>query len=159
MILVLFGTSSHDFSRLAKAEECYARNCDEEIIAQIGNMKYCPKGIKCFDFLPRKELLDLIRQAEIIITQGGFGSIMDCLDFDKKVVAVPRQQLLGECQHGGLGQAELVRQLDEQGRLVGVFDTGDLPLAIERARRLKTIEKSEPQIPHLVNEFVKSVIC
>lgn len=159
LILVLFGTSPHDFSRLARAVEAHARTCDEEIVVQLGNTEYRPCGVECFDFLPHGELLELIGRSGVVITQGGFGSIADCLERGKRVVAVPRKQCLGECHHGGLGQEELVRQLDEQGRVVGVFDTGDLSSAIEKARGLDTFHEPNTKIANLVLEFVRSTIA
>lgn len=158
MILVLFGTNPYNFDRLAKAIEMYAQISKEEIVAQLGNTTYHPKGIKYFDFLPRDELLHLIDQAEIVITQGGFGSILDCLERRKRTVAVPRKRDLKECKDDGLAQEEIVRKLEEEGRLVGVYEIKDFPAAIEKVRMLQPKFEPNTEIPNLILDFVKSII-
>jgi UDP-N-acetylglucosamine transferase subunit ALG13 len=158
LILVLFGTSPYGFDKLAKAVEDFAVSSGEEMVAQSGNTNYCPKNVRCFDFMPREKLISLIDESELVITQGGFGSIMDCLDRRKKVVAVPRTMEAGECRHGGLGQEELVRQLEKEGKVVGVYDVKNLPDAIKRARMLQPRFEANTVIPKLVFDFVKTVI-
>jgi len=157
LILVLFGTNPYNFDRLAKAIEMYAQISGEEIVAQLGNTTYYPEGVKCFDFLPREELLSLIEQAEVVITQGGFGSILDCLERRKRIVAVPRKMELGECKDI-LGQEELVRELEKEGKLVGVYDVKDLPKMIEKARELQPKFELNTKIPNLVLVFIKTII-
>ena len=73
-----------------------------------------------------------IKEAEIIVTQGGFGSIADCLRVGKKVVAVPRKP---EFKESPDRQEELVRELEKLGRLVGVYDIDELPEAIKKAKK------------------------
>lgn len=157
MILVLFGTNPYSFDRLAKAIEDYAQLAAEEIIAQLGNTVYKPRGVECYGFVSRDKIFAFIEQAEIVITQGGFGSILDCLEHRKKVVAVPRKKDLGECKDVGLGQMEIVRKLEKEGRLIAVYDTKNLPMAIEKARLLRPDFEPNTKIPQLVLDFVKSV--
>lgn len=158
MILVLFGTNPYSFDRLAKAIEIYANKSGEEIVVQLGNTTYYPKGVKYFDFISRSELIQFIKDAEIIVTQGGFGSISDCLERKKRIVVVPRKRELNECQDDGLGQAELVQELEKQGKIVGVYDVNNLPEAIEKARDLKPTFEFNSRIPVLVRDFMKSVL-
>jgi len=156
MILVLFGTNRYSFERLARAVEELAAGSAEEIIVQLGYTRTCPRGARCFHFLPRSELHSLIRRADIVIAHGGFATISDCLELQKKIVAVPRKNELGENADSGRGQEEIVRRLDEDGRLVGVFDVSELPAAVEKARRLSGGPERISDIPRLVFEFVQA---
>jgi len=157
MILVLFGTNRFPFERLAREIENLAARSSEEIIVQLGYTDYCPQRARCFHFLPRSELHSLIRRADIVIVHGGFATISDCLQLGKKIVAVPRKNELGENKDSGRGQEEIVRRLDEEGRLVGVFDVGELPAALEKARGLSPRPQRVSDIPRLVLEFVQTV--
>tara|TARA_R110002096_G_scaffold9438_1_gene37262 strand:- start:2316 stop:2627 length:312 start_codon:yes stop_codon:yes gene_type:complete len=58
--------------------------------------------------------LEHIRTADLIICQGGFGSIIDGLMLEKPVFVVPRQQKLGECKDD---QYELTQHLSSHGAI------------------------------------------
>jgi UDP-N-acetylglucosamine transferase subunit ALG13 len=156
LILVIFGTGGR-FDRLAKAVEEYARTTPEEILVQLGHTQYRPKGVQCFQFLARERLLELVRRADLVITQGGFASISECLELRKKIVAVPRRNDLGESIEP-FGQHEIVRKLEGDGKLIGVYDVQDLPQAIARARALRPRVEANTFIPNRVLEFVRSVL-
>ncbi len=92
MILVLLGTQKQSFKRLIDMVEDLAikRNIKEDIIVQAGNTEYETelKNIKIEKFLPQYQ--ETIKKADLIITHGGVGSIMDGLEFNKKIIVVPR---------------------------------------------------------------------
>ena len=157
MILVLFGTNRYPFDRLAKAVENLAENSPEEVIVQLGYTFYHPHHVKSFDFLPRQDLLSLISRADVVITHGGFATISDCLGLQKKIIAFPRRNDGVECYDSGSGQEEIVRQLEKEGKLVGVYDERDLPGALEKARLLNTCKASGTEIPNLILDFVKAI--
>jgi beta-1,4-N-acetylglucosaminyltransferase len=157
VILVLFGTNRFPFERLARGVEGLAARGPEDIVVQLGYTDYRPRGTRCFHFLPRAELLSLIRRADIVIAHGGFATLSDCLELGKKIIAVPRKNELGENKDSGRGQEEIVRRLEEGGKLVGVFDVVELPSALGRARRLNPGRDPVSDIPRLVLEFVTAV--
>ena len=96
MILVLIGTNPYSFHRLAEAADRYAKECGEEMFIQLGHTDYSPVHSKYKRFLNKQELLEKIDDASLVISQGGFGSIADCLERGKRVVAVPRKPELKE---------------------------------------------------------------
>jgi UDP-N-acetylglucosamine transferase subunit ALG13 len=153
LILVLLGTNPYSFSRLARAADEYADVYKKEMFIQLGNTRdYLPRNSQYKHFSGKQQLLKKIEEAEIVITQGGFGSIADCLLAGKKVVAVPRQPELNESPDQ---QEELVRELEKIGRVVGVYQIADLPNAIETAMKRET-KKGEPnRISQLVTNFIK----
>ena len=151
MILVLTGTSPYSFHRLVEAADKYAEKYKEEMFIQLGHTDYSPVHAKYKRFLNKKELLKKIEEASLIISQGGFGSIADCLQKGKKVVAVPRKSELKEALHQ---QEELVREMEKLGRLVGVYQIDDLSKAIQKAGELKVIKREKSSIPNIINKFI-----
>jgi len=151
LILVLLGTNPYDFSRLAKAIDLYAKQSGEQIFIQLGYTKYKPINSKYKKFLNKKELLKIINAADLIITQGGFGGIADCLRAEKKVIAVPRKPELNESPDR---QIELVRELEKQGRLVGVYDIANLPAAIQMVKKIKFKNDNKNHISVIINQFI-----
>ena len=158
MIFAMFGTNPYSFDRLAECLDHYAKESGEKIIAQVGNTQYGMPHVICHQFLPHNEMLHFIEQADIVITQGGFGSIADCLEKEKRIIAVPRKREYNECKDGGLGQEELVRELERQGKLIGLYDVGTLRDAIECVSQLRMHHTSTSRIPELVLQFVKEMV-
>jgi UDP-N-acetylglucosamine transferase subunit ALG13 len=157
VILVLLGTCAHGFERLAKAVEDFARQAREDVSIQLGWTSYRPAGVRSFDFVPHNELLSMIGKADLIIAHGGFATLGECLDFKKRIVAVPRKKEYGETLDSGLGQEEIVRQLEKEGKVIGVYDIRELPEAIERARVFQPPGGPHSHIPELVRRFARSV--
>ena len=157
MILVLLGTCAHGFERLAKAVEDFARQSREDVLIQMGCTSGRLAGVRSFDFVPHDELLSMIEKADLIIAHGGFATLGECLDFRKRIVAVPRKKEYGETLDSGLGQEEIVRQLEKEGKVIGVYDIRELPEAIERARVFQPPGGPHSHIPELVRRFVRSV--
>jgi UDP-N-acetylglucosamine transferase subunit ALG13 len=153
LILVLLGTNPYDFSRLVRAADAYAKLSQREVFIQLGYTKeYVPKYAKYKRFIARACLLERIDSAELVITQGGFGSIADCLSRGKIVVAVPRKPELKEAPDD---QEELVRALEAEGRLIGVYDIEKLEDAIEAAGLLEPKNTGRSSIPKLVSDFIE----
>ncbi|MFC1809407.1 glycosyltransferase [Candidatus Omnitrophota bacterium] len=157
MILVLFGTNPYQFERLAQAVQDFVNITQKDVVVQLGNTISDIPGAECYDFMPRPKLISFIEKADIIITQGGFGSIADCLQYNKKIVAVPRRRELKECKDDAEGQVAIVRELEGQGKLVGVYDIKDLQSAIKKVYTLKPQITTTSKIPTIVADFVKSV--
>jgi UDP-N-acetylglucosamine transferase subunit ALG13 len=152
LIVVLLGTNPYSFSRLAKAADAYAAQTREEVFIQLGHTDYLPEKAEFKDFLARGALLAKIEGAEVVVTQGGCGSIADCLRAGKRIVAVPRKPELKEAPDR---QEELVRELEKLGRLVGVYEIAELPEAIRKAKTAVFKPGTQHQIPDLINRFIK----
>jgi UDP-N-acetylglucosamine transferase subunit ALG13 len=152
LILVLLGTNPYSFDRLVRAVDDYAPGCQEEIFIQLGHTSYIPRNSRYQRFLQKQEILEKISEARIVITQGGFGSIADCLRAGKRIVAVPRKPELKEAPDR---QEELVRELERLGRLVGVYEISELPEAIKKAKVAVFKPGTRHQIPDLINQFIK----
>lgn len=152
VILVLVGTNRYSFSRLVKAIDRYAKDTGEEIFIQLGHTDYIPEKAAYERFLDRAHIEEKIGQADVIVTQGGFGSIADCLIAGKRIVAVPRKPELNEAPDR---QEELVRELEKLGCVIAVYDIEDLPSAINRAREMRPAASSSHRIPAIINDFIR----
>ena len=67
MILVLLGTNPYPFTRLVNAIFEVAKSTDKEFFIQSGNTPLnnseMPANVNSRDFLPKEELVDLIKSA------------------------------------------------------------------------------------------------
>ena len=133
MILVLLGTNPYDFTRLIKAIDSFAQNTDERIEIQLGHSLTLPAYTHYFTFLPKEQLEEKIEAARLIITHGGYGSIYDCLQHRKKIIAVPRKREQKEALDSGLGQNELVQYLEQKNRVLALYDVANLSKKIKEA--------------------------
>lgn len=158
MIFVIFGTSPCPFERLARAVESLAVKREEEIVVQLGATATRPRGVSCLGFLSRPDLVATAAKADYIICHGGFATLADCLRLEKRIVAVPRRREYGETLDPGDGQMEIVRQLEEDGRLVGVDESLDLDAALVRASRILPRHEPNSRLPGLVRDFVCRVL-
>lgn len=120
MILVTVGTHVLGFERLVKKMDEIASRIDEEVIIQIGHTSYIPKHAKYFDFKNYQEMEDLIKEARILITHGGAGTILIGLAYKKPVISVPRLKEYNEVfvDH----QLDLVYTLANQKRIIAVYN-------------------------------------
>lgn len=120
MILVTVGTHVLGFERLVKKMDEIAGRIDEEVIIQIGHTSYIPKHAKYFGFKNYQEMEDLIKEARILITHGGAGTILIGLAYKKPVISVPRLKEYNEVfvDH----QLDLVYTLANQKRIIAVYN-------------------------------------
>lgn len=152
MILATVGTTELPFDRLVKAVDELAGTTGETCIIQTGHSTYKPQHAQWFRFAAPARMQQLIVQADVVVTHGGFGIISDCVRAGKRIVACPRLAELGEAVNP---QRELVRHLADQGLLVSPDDVADLAHVIEQARRLPVVSwPYESKIPELIAEYV-----
>jgi UDP-N-acetylglucosamine transferase subunit ALG13 len=142
MIFVSIGTSE-PFDRLLEAVD--RLDSAEKLVVQIGTSTTRPIGATCVEFLDFDETLALMRQARVVITHAGVGSVLTALKAGKRPILVPRLGRFGEAiddhqllfarrvEDAGLGTA--VEDLTELGVLVDAVDPLVVPDTIN-AREL-----------------------
>jgi beta-1,4-N-acetylglucosaminyltransferase len=129
MIFVTVGLHYQGFDRLIMKMDALAGMIDEEVVMQIGSTKYKPENAKYFDFVDNDEdILRLFKEARIIISHAGAGTLLNALNFRKPIIVVPRQKVFGE--HVDDQQLELTKVLSEDGRVIPVYDIEDLEPAL-----------------------------
>ena len=92
MIFVTVGSRKYQFNRLfKKLDELYEDGTlNDEMFAQIGTSSYYPRHFEYKNFLSPEEFTNKISQADIVVSHGASGSIMQALNAGKKVIAVTR---------------------------------------------------------------------
>ena len=96
MIFVTVGTQDKQFKRLLLEVERLIKigRIKDTVIAQIGNTKFTTdldnKKMHLIQFTTQREVEALINNASFIITHGGVATIIEGLNYNKKIIAVPR---------------------------------------------------------------------
>ena len=134
-IFVTVGSQKFQFNRLLKAVDdlCEKNVIDKDnVFAQIGYSDYCPKHYKYKDFFDKKEFDNYIDEAEIVISHGGTGSIIEALKKGKKIIAVPR--LVRYKEHVDDHQTQLLKRFEELNYIYVCNDANDLKQALDIVR-------------------------
>jgi beta-1,4-N-acetylglucosaminyltransferase len=135
MILVTVGTHTEGFERLVKAMDRIAFETGEEVVIQRGATRYTPQAARWFDFAPASEMARLSREARVIVSHAGSGSILTSLSYGKPLIVMPRLKKYGE--HMDDHQLELTNALSEAGRLLVALEADDLPARLAEALTFK----------------------
>ncbi|MFR8792693.1 PssE/Cps14G family polysaccharide biosynthesis glycosyltransferase [Gallintestinimicrobium sp.] len=137
-IFITLGSQKFQFNRLLKAvdELCEKGTVDaENVFAQIGYSDYVPQKYNYKTFLDRDEFSDEMEKADIVITHGGTGAIIEAVKKGKKVIAVPRRAKYGE--HVDDHQLQLIKQFDDLNLICPCRDTNKLEIALDTVQRTK----------------------
>lgn len=108
MILVTVGTQL-PFDRLIRLIDEIAPDLSEPVLAQNGNSKYKPQNIEAIATIRPEEFQLLIKQARLIVSHAGIGTVLTAQRHCKPLVLVPRLAKFGE--HRNDHQSATVRAL------------------------------------------------
>lgn len=149
MIFITTGSRSFQFNRLLKAvdEAIELGLIKDKVFAQIGDSDYKIKNYKFSAFLNHDEFNEKIGEAEIVLTHGGTGVIVNSVKAGKKVIAVPRLKEFGEVVDDH--QIELVKAFDNLGIITPCFDC--TPQSISKAISIAKQKEVKPYISNTKN--------
>lgn len=123
MILVTVGTQKQSFRRLF--DYINEMNLKEDIVVQKGNIKYrFRQDIMVYDYLSFEEMDYYMKEARVIVTHGGGGTIFKALQLNKKVIVVPRLKKYGE--HINNHQIEIANFLSNRKLCLVAYDKKEL---------------------------------
>ena len=140
MILVTVGTARQPFDRMMIAVEEVLTACPpngEEVIVQHGSSRV-PKVGTAHAFLPREQHERLVREASMVISHAGVGTIIICLRQGKRALVMPRRADHGEQANNH--QIELAERLASQGFVFLAHDSAELRAHLARPRSEFLIE-------------------
>ena len=159
MILVMLGTQNNSFHRLLEEIEKLIKSgkIKEKVIVQAGYTKYQSSNMEIFNLIPQKQLEEYQKEANLIITHGGVGSIISSLKMGKKVIAVPRLHQYGE--HVNDHQKQIVKTFDEEGYIIGINEVSELEKAIEKnlTFKPKKYEADNKKMLSIIENFIDNL--
>lgn len=155
MILVLLGTNPYPFTRLVDAIVQLANKTNEQIIIQSGYTPIDSSKLEVHQFIDHSKLLKLMSEAKVVITQGGFGSLQDCMRLGVKTIAVPRSMELGEALDE---QTEIVDALATEGLVIPLYDVNQLESAIQTAMTTEIKNSDTTSLPMHVASTIKELL-
>ena len=137
MTLVILGTQDKSFDRLLRMveKEIKNNNLKGEVIVQAGQTKFKSKYMKIFDLIPITKFNKLIKEADLVITHGGVGSIIQALKHNKKVIAVPR--LARYKEHENDHQIQIVEEFTRNGYILSAKNAKELNKALEDVNKFE----------------------
>ena len=156
MILVLLGTQNNSFHRLLEEIQ---RNIDngnikEEVVVQKGYTKFESKNMTLYNQLPLDQIKKLTQKANLIITHGGVGSIINSIENNKKVIAVPRLKKYNE--HVNNHQLDIIKSFNDMEYIIGLNGVEELEEALKKVKNFqpKTYIKNTGNILNIVENFI-----
>ena len=142
MTLVLLGTQNNSFHRLLEEvqKNIDNGNIKDEVIVQKGYTKFESSDMKIYDQVSAEKMKELVKQADLIITHGGVGSIITAIEQGKKVIAVPR----------------LKKYKEHAGYIIGIQEVSELPKALEMAKKFipQKYVQNTGKILQIVSDFI-----
>jgi UDP-N-acetylglucosamine transferase subunit ALG13 len=154
MIFVTVGTHYLGFERLIKKMDEISAEIDEEVIAQIGSTNYQPKNMTYFSFIQdEKKLLELYKDARMIVTHAGAGTLLTISNYEKPVVIVPRLKKFNE--HIDDHQLELTEVFNKKEKAEVVYDINNLKIALKNPKKI-TCKKNKKLVIFL-KDLIRSI--
>ena len=152
MIFVTLGSQKFQFNRLLEKIDSLitAGAITEEVFAQTGYSDYVPLHFAYQKFLDGTEFKEKMKQADIVITHGGTGAIINAVKQHKIVIAVPRQSAWQE--HVDDHQKEIVREFGEQNYIQPCMEVEELGEALAQAGE-KTFSEYRSNTDRFINDI------
>ncbi|MBR4040436.1 MAG: beta(1,3)galactosyltransferase EpsH [Clostridia bacterium] len=136
MIFITLGSQKFQFDRLLRAMDDLAASgaVSHEIFAQTGASTYIPVHFPSKPFLDTDVFKETIRRADIVVTHGGTGAIVNAVKLSKKVIVVPRLACYGE--HVDDHQLQIMRTFADLNLVLPCENTDSLVQKIAAAERM-----------------------
>lgn len=160
MVFVTLGTQDKTFERLIDAVENQVKkqNIKEEVIVQAGSTKYVSDFVKIIPYMNENEFHDYMKKANIIITHGGVGTIIEGLELKKKMIVVPRLAKYGE--HVNDHQVQIVENFEKSGYILAVYDLEKLDLVLAKLKEFipKEYKKNNDKFVNKLEEEIQNLL-
>lgn len=125
LVFVTVGTDHHRFDRLVDWVDAWSppEEVEVRVVVQYGT-SHPPRHHEGASYLPGDELCDLVAHADVVVTQGGPGGIMDARRAGLLPIVVPRSADLGE--HVDNHQLAFAAHLARSGEVLQATSREDL---------------------------------
>lgn len=130
---VTLGLDRKPFTRLLElVDRAVERDLlSSESLVQCGHTPFSTANFQIVDFLPFAELLQALKEADLVITHAGVGSLLLCLNVGRIPLIVPREGKRGE--HVDDHQAEFAEVMAGRGKARAAFNEKDFFVYLEQA--------------------------
>lgn len=157
MVLVLLGTQNNSFVRLLEEVEKNIDNGNikDKVVVQAGYTKFNSDKMTIYNLISSQEMEKLVNDADLIISHGGVGSILQCVKKGKVVIGIPRQKKYSE--HINDHQKQLIRVFNNQGYIIGIENITELESGLNTAKTFipKKYESNTSNIINVIQEFIE----
>ena len=156
MIFVILGTQKFQFNRLLQMVDHLVEKkvITEPVFAQIGYSTYQPKNFEYRDFLPESEFKENISNSRYVISHGGIGSMMSCLERGKRVIVVPRNMMHDE--HIDNHQYQLASLFKRRGHILMAENEKQLIAACDEIEQFRPLpyEAQRNHIEKTIEQYI-----
>jgi UDP-N-acetylglucosamine transferase subunit ALG13 len=123
------------FDRMVAAMDALAPGLGMPVIAQTGRGSYVPKHMEARPKIAPAEFETLMREARLIVSHAGIGTVLTAARCGRPVVLLPRRADLGE--HRNDHQMATVRNLGGRTGILIAMDEGELGARIAEGLALQ----------------------
>lgn len=150
MIFVTVGTARYDPLIIAMDRYVREGRIDDCVIAQIGRGRYEPSSFRYFRFISSLE--SAYKAADVIVSTGGAGTTMECVQKGLKLVVVENTSLMEG------HQSQLIGEMARRGHLLWCKDLEDLPMQINEAKKtnFEPFVSDEPKAHLYILQMLKN---
>lgn len=144
-VVVTTGTDPHRFDRLIGWVERYAQaHPDVRFVVQYGASRVPAAPVEGFERVSHDELIDWYRQADVALTHGGPGLILDARAVGLIPIAVPRLPELDEVVDAH--QLAFVKAMVATGNAIEATEEEGLGRELDRLLADPSKARSEPRV-------------
>lgn len=141
---ITVGNATQPFHRLVRGAIAVANKLPQPVIIQHGNTPVNDHGsCSCFPFEDMEAFICRVRDAELMITHAGAGSLIHGIKAGKIPVVMPRRQKYGELVDDH--QMELAEALAGEEKAVIAYEPEDLIQAVHRALDLQATKQDDKE--------------
>jgi len=136
LIFITVGTGRQGFRRLVEGIDQLVGSgalAEGPVLMQIGHIAgFVPRFCEWQDFFGPEDFARWLREADVVVTHAGCGTLRQAIRLGKTPVVMPRLRRYGE--HVNDHQLELLEAFSSAGLVVPALEKQDLPRAIAQAR-------------------------
>jgi UDP-N-acetylglucosamine transferase subunit ALG13 len=156
VILVTVGTQG-PFDRLVQTVDAWAGEVGgQEIFAQIGPSDFRPQHLQFAESMDPARFERMLKDADIVISHAGMGTILKALELGKPVLIMPRRASLGEQRNEH--QLATAERFKKMGVVRVAADEVELRRELDQLQNLAASEQisssASPQLIHRLRGFL-----
>ncbi|CAI8762295.1 PssE/Cps14G family polysaccharide biosynthesis glycosyltransferase [Methylocaldum szegediense] len=150
MILVTVGTTIPFDDLIRSIDSLIEKNrIHDKVICQIGRGKYIPKNCEYFRF--KDSLDELVKQASLVVTHGGTGTVLSLLTEGKRFVAVVNKDAADNHQQ------DFLDRLSKEIPIRWVTDCSMLDQAIQEAQSAQVPYLALPSLAGDLINYIRAI--